>query len=81
MTEKLAIDGGSKVRSEPFPKRHLYGKEEKAAVEALFDECIETGHLLWTVALSDGTRFRSFDTDLRPSSRRSSNSFDITPPG
>ncbi len=39
----LAIDGGPKVRTTPFPKRHLLGAEEKAAALALFDRAMETG--------------------------------------
>ena len=39
----LAINGGTPVRSEPFPERSNLGPEEKAAVDALFDEAIETG--------------------------------------
>ncbi len=41
--EKLAIFGGKKVREEGFPPRGLIGAEEKAAVDALFDESIKTG--------------------------------------
>ncbi len=40
---KLAVNGGPKVRTTPFPGRSLIGGEEKAAVDALFDEAIETG--------------------------------------
>ncbi|MCZ6634619.1 MAG: DegT/DnrJ/EryC1/StrS family aminotransferase, partial [bacterium] len=29
MAEKLAIDGGPKVRTEPFPERTPYGKQEE----------------------------------------------------
>ena len=39
----LAIDGGTPVRSEPFPERSNLGPEEKAAVNAMFDEAITTG--------------------------------------
>lgn len=39
----LAIDGGEKVRSTPFPGRRLFGEEEKQAVLALFDESIKSG--------------------------------------
>ena len=39
----LAIDGGEKVRQEPFPKRHLFGVEERAAALALFDRAVESG--------------------------------------
>ncbi len=40
----LAIDGGEKVRSTGFPKRHLFGEEEREVVSALFDEAIESGN-------------------------------------
>ncbi|MBI2299741.1 MAG: DegT/DnrJ/EryC1/StrS family aminotransferase, partial [Armatimonadetes bacterium] len=39
----LAIDGGKKVREQPWPARRLFGVEEKAAAVALFDRCLETG--------------------------------------
>lgn len=41
--DKLAIDGGAKVRSAPWPARRLFGEEEKRAAIALFDQCIEQG--------------------------------------
>jgi perosamine synthetase len=41
----LAIDGGSPVRSAPMPARHLFGLEEKAAADRLFDDCIRTGQV------------------------------------
>ena len=34
----LAIDGGTKVRATPFPARHLFGAEERAAALKLFDQ-------------------------------------------
>lgn len=39
----LAIDGGPKVRTDPFPPRRLFDEEEKQAAMALFDQAIETG--------------------------------------
>jgi dTDP-4-amino-4,6-dideoxygalactose transaminase len=39
----LAIDGGMKVRTTPFPKRHLFDEQEKQAVLSLFDRAIESG--------------------------------------
>lgn len=39
----LAVNGGRKVRSAPWPPRKLIGPEEKAAVVALFDEAISSG--------------------------------------
>lgn len=41
--EELAINGGPRVRTKPFPGRGLLGPEEKAAVDALFDEAIASG--------------------------------------
>ncbi len=40
---RLAIDGGKAVRTKPFPKRHLFGAEEKAAAMAIFDQAIASG--------------------------------------
>lgn len=39
----LALYGGERLRSQPFPQRGLIGLEEKAAIDALFDRAIETG--------------------------------------
>ncbi|MDD2486306.1 MAG: DegT/DnrJ/EryC1/StrS family aminotransferase [bacterium] len=41
---KLAIYGGAKVRTRPWPGRGLLGEDERAAVNALFDEAIATGN-------------------------------------
>ena len=43
LTEKLALDGGSKVREKPLPKRALFTEAEKQAVIALFDRSIQEG--------------------------------------
>lgn len=43
MNAKLAIDGGTPVRSEALPPRALIGKEEKAAADRVFDEAIASG--------------------------------------
>ena len=40
---ELAIQGGDPIRKTPFPARHLFGAEEKAAAIAVFDRAIETG--------------------------------------
>ncbi|MBC8444559.1 MAG: DegT/DnrJ/EryC1/StrS family aminotransferase [Chloroflexi bacterium] len=40
---QLALYGGPRVRSEPFPSRGHVGAEEKAAVDALFDRAIADG--------------------------------------
>ncbi|MDA0334481.1 MAG: DegT/DnrJ/EryC1/StrS family aminotransferase [bacterium] len=42
----LAIDGGKPVRTEPLPKRALFGEAEKAAAMALFDAAIEHGDVI-----------------------------------
>lgn len=39
----LAIHGGEKTCTEPWPPRRLFGEEEKQAVVALFDRAIATG--------------------------------------
>lgn len=43
MDEKLAIDGGTPVRSNGMPARGLIGEEEKAAAMTVFDEAIASG--------------------------------------
>ncbi len=40
---KLAIHGGTLVRTVPFPARHLFGREERAAAIAVFDRAIVSG--------------------------------------
>jgi perosamine synthetase len=40
---QLAVNGGPKVRQQPWHGRALFGEEEKAAAVALFDEAIRTG--------------------------------------
>ncbi len=39
----LAMDGGTKVRETPFPKRHLFGAEEHEVAMRLFSEAQESG--------------------------------------
>lgn len=39
----LAIDGGPKTRTEPWPARRLFGEQEKAAAVELFDRHIAAG--------------------------------------
>jgi dTDP-4-amino-4,6-dideoxygalactose transaminase len=41
--DKLAVDGGPKLREKPWPARRLFGEEEKAAAIRLFDEAIAKG--------------------------------------
>jgi perosamine synthetase len=40
----LAINGGAPVRNKIWPPRRLFGLEEKAAVDALFDAAIASGN-------------------------------------
>lgn len=42
---QLAINGGPKVRTRPWPGRCLFGAEEQAAAVALFEEAIRTGEV------------------------------------
>ena len=45
-TEKiscLAVNGGPRLRAEPFPARGSIGWDEKAAVDAVFEQAIKTG--------------------------------------
>lgn len=41
LTANLALNGGPKTRTQPFPARKLYGPEERDAVMALMDQAIE----------------------------------------
>ncbi len=43
---ELAVNGAPKVRTEPFPGRHLLGTEEKEAVNKLFDDAIASGNAI-----------------------------------
>ena len=42
-SKQLAANGGKPVRTDPWPKRRLFGEEEKRAAVELFDKCIEAG--------------------------------------
>ena len=42
----LAVNGGPKTIPHTLPDRGLIGKEEKAAVDALFDKCIAEGAMI-----------------------------------
>jgi dTDP-4-amino-4,6-dideoxygalactose transaminase len=41
---KLAVDGGSPIRTELMPARALVGEEEKAAALKVFDQAIDSGN-------------------------------------
>jgi perosamine synthetase len=43
MYTRLVLNGGPRLHGEPFPARRLIGWEEKAAVDALFDQAIVEG--------------------------------------
>ena len=43
MRTQLAIYGGPRLRSDPWPERGLVGAEEKAAVDALFAQALASG--------------------------------------
>jgi perosamine synthetase len=43
-SSRLAINGGPRLRAEPFPARGSVGWEEKAAVDAVFDQAIHSGN-------------------------------------
>ena len=40
---ELALNGGPRVRERPWPDRRRFGPDDRAAVDALFDESITTG--------------------------------------
>lgn len=40
---QLAMNGGTPLRSTPFPPRRLITQDEKAAVDAIFDQAIRSG--------------------------------------
>ncbi|MFW6153655.1 MAG: DegT/DnrJ/EryC1/StrS family aminotransferase [Planctomycetota bacterium] len=42
-SQRLAIDGGPKTRTKPFPVRRLYGKAEKQALTRLVDRAMTDG--------------------------------------
>ena len=42
--KQLAINGGEKVRTEPWPARFLFAEEEKQAAMDMFDACIASGN-------------------------------------
>ncbi|OGV51887.1 MAG: hypothetical protein A2017_00570 [Lentisphaerae bacterium GWF2_44_16] len=44
LLKKLAVNGGEKTITVPFPGRKHFGKEEQEAADAIFKKCIETGN-------------------------------------
>jgi len=63
-TAALAINGGPKVRTKPLPARALFGPEEKAAVDALFDEAIRTGSVFGYEGAQEQAYCREFAASL-----------------
>jgi dTDP-4-amino-4,6-dideoxygalactose transaminase len=57
---ELAVNGGPKVRTEPFPARGHFGIEEKRAVDALFDAAIETGNAIGYGGIEEDAYCREF---------------------
>jgi len=60
MDSKLAIDGGTPVRSDSMPSRGLVGEEEKAAAVAVFDEAIALGRAFGY----NGPHEQQYETDF-----------------
>jgi len=58
--DRLAIDGGTPVRTEPMPPRGLITEAEKQAVVELFDEAIAEGSAFGY----SGPRERQFEADF-----------------
>lgn len=57
---RLALQGGPKVRTIPWPNRHLIGLEEKSAVDALFDRAIASGNAFGYNGLEEDAYCRAF---------------------
>ncbi len=59
---RLAIDGGTPVRTRPFPEYHTIGAEEKAAVAAVLDSGILSAFLgTWSPEFLGGPRVRALE--------------------
>lgn len=63
-SSQLAIHGGPKTRTRPFPARALFGEEEKAAAVALFDEVIQRGTVFGYNGPSEEAYCREFAESL-----------------
>jgi dTDP-4-amino-4,6-dideoxygalactose transaminase len=62
--KKLAIHGGSPVRSKPFPAYRTIGQEEKRAVSEVLDSGILSGFLgSWTPDFYGGPRVRKLERE------------------
>src|SRR5262249_42882583 len=62
LMKKLAIHGGTPVRSKPFPEYRTIGQEEKRAVSEVLDSGILSGFLgSWTPEFYGGPRVRKLE--------------------
>ncbi|MEM2110353.1 MAG: DegT/DnrJ/EryC1/StrS family aminotransferase [Candidatus Bathyarchaeia archaeon] len=61
MVEKLAIDGGSPVRSEPWPRRMQFDEEELKAVTEVMKSAIEFSGKLWRM---EGNKCEEFEREF-----------------
>lgn len=61
---KLAINGGTPVRTTPFPRYNTIGEEEKRAVMEVLDTGVLSGFLgTWSSAFYGGTRVQQLERD------------------
>ena len=61
---KLAINGGTPVRTTPFPRYNTIGEEEKRAVMEVLDTGVLSGFLgTWSPAFYGGTRVQQLERD------------------
>ena len=61
---KLAINGGTPVRSTPFPRYNTIGEEEKRAVLAVLDTGVLSGFLgTWSPGFFGGTNVQKLERD------------------
>src|SRR5689334_4365567 len=61
---KLAINGGTPVRTTPFPRYNTIGEEEKRAVIEVLDSGVLSGFLgTWSPAFYGGSRVQQLERD------------------
>jgi perosamine synthetase len=59
---KLALLGGSPVRTKPFPANRLFGAEEKAAAQRVIDSGVLSGYIgAWHPSFFGGPEVRAFE--------------------
>jgi len=59
--DRLAIEGGSPVREEPWPPRIQFGEEELRAVQEVMHDAIKTSSVLWR---RGGRRCEKFEKEF-----------------